>query len=100
MLSPKRNRLYKKGAAFKSPGEKSCEIKGGGHEMAAMMLMVIHFNNAFFTQDFEGYTLLYSLAVFAWISLLFVFYISKISHKMALRLVFYTHHCSSYLQIQ
>ena len=25
---------------------KSCEIKGGGHEMAAMMLMMINFNNA------------------------------------------------------
>ena len=30
-------KLYKKGAAFKSPGDKSCEIKGGGHEIAAMM---------------------------------------------------------------
>jgi len=32
------------GAALKSLGEKSWEIKGGGQEMAAMML--INFNNA------------------------------------------------------
>ena len=41
--------------------KKSCEIKGGGHEMAAMMLMKINFINAqrpllsfhnFFTQAF------------------------------------------------
>ena len=36
----------KNGAALKSLGEKSCEIKGGGQEMAAMMLMLINFNNA------------------------------------------------------
>ena len=36
----------KMGAALKSLGEKSCEIKGGGQEMAAMMLMLINFNNA------------------------------------------------------
>ena len=45
----KKAKLYKKGATFpncikrvqpsKSLGEKSREIKGGSHEMAAMMLM-------------------------------------------------------------
>ena len=30
----------------KSLGEKSYEIKGGGHEMAAMMWMIINFNNS------------------------------------------------------
>ena len=30
----------KNGAALKSQGEKSCEIKGDGQEMAAMMLML------------------------------------------------------------
>ena len=39
-------KLYKKGAAFTSQGEKSCEIKGGSHEIAVIMLMIIHFNNA------------------------------------------------------
>ena len=36
----------KNGAALKSLGEKSCEIKDGGQEMAAMMLMLKNFNNA------------------------------------------------------
>ena len=27
-------------------GEKSCEIKGGSHEMAVMMLLIINLNNA------------------------------------------------------
>ena len=31
--------------ALKSLGEKSCEIKGGSQEMAAMMLMLKHFDN-------------------------------------------------------
>ena len=35
----------KNGAALKSLGEKSCEIKGGGQEMAAMMLMLKMFSN-------------------------------------------------------
>ena len=35
----------KKGADLKSLGEKSCEIKGGSQQMAAMMLMLIKFNN-------------------------------------------------------
>ena len=35
----------KNSAALKSLGEKSCKIKGGGQEMAAMMLMLISFNN-------------------------------------------------------
>ena len=30
--------------ALKSLGEKSCEIKGGSQQMAAMMLMLINFN--------------------------------------------------------
>ena len=36
----------KKGAALKSLGEKNCEIKGGDQQMAAMMLILINFNNA------------------------------------------------------
>ena len=36
----------KNGAALKSLGEKSCEIKGGSQEKAAMMLMLINFSNA------------------------------------------------------
>ena len=39
-------KLWKNGVALKSLGEKSCEIKGGGQEMAAMMLTLINFNNA------------------------------------------------------
>ena len=35
----------KNGAALKNLGEKSCEFKGGGQEMAAMMLMLKNFNN-------------------------------------------------------
>ena len=31
----------KKDAAFKSLSEKSCEIKGGGQEMAGMMLVLV-----------------------------------------------------------
>ena len=38
--------VKKKSAALKSLGEKNYEIKGGGQEMAAMMLMLINFNNA------------------------------------------------------
>ena len=33
--------------ALKSLGLISCEIKSGGQEMAAMMLMLINFNNGF-----------------------------------------------------
>ena len=36
----------KKGATLKSLGEKSGEIKGGSQQMAAMMLILINFNNA------------------------------------------------------
>ena len=36
----------KNDAALKILGEKSCKIKGGGQELAAMMLMLINFNNA------------------------------------------------------
>ena len=32
---------------LESLGEKSCEIKGGDQEMAAMMLMLLNFNNGF-----------------------------------------------------
>ena len=42
-IHAKTTELYKKVAAFKKPG---CEIKGGMHEMAAMMLMIINFINA------------------------------------------------------
>ena len=35
----------KNGAALKCLGEKSCEIQGGGQEMAAMMLILKQFNN-------------------------------------------------------
>ena len=35
----------KKNAALKSLSEKSCEIKGGGQEIAAVMLMLKTFNN-------------------------------------------------------
>jgi len=39
-------KLWKSGAALKSQGEKSWEIKGSGQEcMAAMMLMLINFNS-------------------------------------------------------
>ena len=41
--------------------KKSCEIKSGGQEMAATMLMLINFN----------VNIINSLAVFAWILLLF-----------------------------
>ena len=40
-------KLYKKCAAFKSLDEKGFEIKGGGHEMAALMLMIKSLNNGF-----------------------------------------------------
>ena len=42
----KNSQAVKNGAALKSLGEKSCEIKGGSQEMAAMILMPINFNNA------------------------------------------------------
>ena len=42
----KNSQAVKNEAALESQGEKSCEIKGDGQEMAAMMLMLIHFNNA------------------------------------------------------
>ena len=37
----KNSQAVKKGVALKSLGKKSCEIKSGGQEMAAMMLMLI-----------------------------------------------------------
>ena len=36
----------KKVRPSKSLGERSCEIKGGGHKIAAMMLMILTFTNA------------------------------------------------------
>ena len=46
MYPLKNSQAVKKSADLKSLGEKSCEIKGDGQEMAAMMLMLINFNNA------------------------------------------------------
>ena len=43
IFSQKQPGCKKSGAAFESLGEKCCEIKGGSHEMATMMLMVIKF---------------------------------------------------------
>ena len=40
----------KKSAALKCLSETSFEIKDGGQEMAAMMLMLINFNNACVSQ--------------------------------------------------
>ena len=40
-IHAKTAKLHKKGVAFKSLDEETCEIKGSGHEMAAMMLMII-----------------------------------------------------------
>ena len=45
-LSTQNSQFVKNGVALKSLGEKSYEIKGGSQEMAAMMLMLINFNNA------------------------------------------------------
>ena len=42
----KNSQAVKNSATLKRLGEKSCEIKGGGQEMAAMMFMLINFNNA------------------------------------------------------
>ena len=42
----KNSQAVKKNVALKSLGEKSCEIKGGGQEMVAMMLMLINDYNA------------------------------------------------------
>ena len=39
------SQAVKNGVALKILGEKSCEIKGGGLEMAAMMLMLKKINN-------------------------------------------------------
>ena len=42
----------KKGVALKILGEKSCEIKGGGQQMSAVMLILTmrNFKAAFFSQ--------------------------------------------------
>ena len=42
----KNSHAMKNGVALKILGEISFEIKGGGQEMAAMMLLLINFNNA------------------------------------------------------
>ena len=60
--------------AFKSLGEKSCEIKGGGHEIAAMMWMIINFNYGIFCVDFTSLCILNN--------------IPKANHKLDLRFVF------------
>ena len=44
--SHKNSQAVKKGVALKSLGLKSCEIKGGDQQMAAIMLMLINFNTA------------------------------------------------------
>ena len=43
---PHRSQAVKKWFGIKSLGEKTCEIKGGGQEMAAMMSILINVNNA------------------------------------------------------
>ena len=53
----------KKIAALKILGEKSCEIKGGSQEMAAVMLMLKIFNNV----QQRAALFFYSFAVFEWI---------------------------------
>ena len=45
ICTKKNNQAMKKGVASKSLGEESCEIKGGGQQMAAVMLILIKFNN-------------------------------------------------------
>ena len=40
-------KLYKRLRPSKILGEKRCEVKGGDHEMATMMWMIINFNNGF-----------------------------------------------------
>ena len=44
VIHTKQPKLYKNGAAFKKSSEQSCEIKGGSHEIAAMMRMI---NNSY-----------------------------------------------------
>ena len=58
-MQKKTAKLYKKGAA-KSLSVKSCEIKGGGHEMAAMLLMIRNFNNA------QRLLLIHIIAAISW----------------------------------
>ena len=44
MKSAQKHQAVKKGAAFKSLGaNKSYEINGGGQEMAAMILIAVHY---------------------------------------------------------
>ena len=46
VIHTKTAKLYKKERPSKSLGGKSCEIEGGGHEMAAMMWMILNFNDS------------------------------------------------------
>ena len=67
----------KNGVALKSLGEKSCEIKGGDQEMAAMMLMLkknflalflaLTSLQPFSPRLFKATPFFHSLAVFVWI---------------------------------
>ena len=66
--------------AFKILGEKSCEVKGGSQEMAAMMLMLINFNNA--TQPLINFFSINILAAISWLPSL----ISQLFHPDFLRL--------------
>ena len=61
----KNSQAVKKGVALKSLGEKSCKIKSDSQQMAAMMLMLIKFNNG--------------CGCFCVVSLLFVIVSSKAS---------------------
>ena len=54
-------------AAFKNLDEKSCEIKGGGHEMVAIMLMIINLFHNLFIQVILRPHLFIQLSCFAWI---------------------------------
>ena len=77
--SHKNSQAVKKGAALKNLGEISYEIKGGGQQMAAMLLAAIFDFITFFTQVFKGRTFFHSLAVFVRISVVFVIASSKAS---------------------
>ena len=111
----------KNGAALKSLGEKSCEIKDGSQEMAAMMLILKNFiNGCVALLKFIGINIIaaiswlppltsqlfsprilkatpsfHSLAVFVWISLL-LYFIRPQNQPMAEFEVCFTH-ISSFL---
>ena len=52
VISAQKSQAVKNSVALKSLGEKGFEIKGGGQQMAAMMLMLIKFNNGFISLVF------------------------------------------------